>query len=132
MHSSVNEYEIIESYIINYLRNGYYNRKINYKLNNFQIWNYVDLTSETRLLHDLGIFGDEAEEVLEDMHKKYPFEYSEFVFDDYFPSEFSNNFSGIFSIFNHIVPTRVKLVKNFYKPMTIAYLAKSLQSGVLK
>jgi Protein of unknown function (DUF1493) len=132
MPSNANEIDFFVSYIISYLRSGFYNRKIEIDFKRLRILRDVDLSAETRLLHDLGMYGLVAEDFLEDMHSKYPFDYSGFVFDDYFPWEFSNRFSGFLFVLNHFIPTRVNSVKHFYKPMTVMHIAKALQSGILK
>jgi hypothetical protein len=69
MPSHANEFDPFISYIIDYLRSGYYHRKIKIDFKHCRILNYVALSAETCLLHDLGIYGDEAEEFLEDMHE---------------------------------------------------------------
>lgn len=132
MPSNANDVGYFVNFIFEYLQSGSYNVKIRINLSKFQFRERIELSEGTRIFHDLGIFGDEADEFLEDMHEKFPFDYSDFVFEDYFPSEFANNYRGLFSIFNRIVPTRVSAVKHLYKPMTVIHLARALQSGVLK
>ena len=46
------------------------------------------LTPGTRLLHDLGIDGDDAEEILIDFAERFHVDLSAFPFSDYFGSEF--------------------------------------------
>ena len=45
------------------------------------------LTPSTRLLHDLGIDGDDAEEILLDFIERFHVDFSSFHFTDYFGSE---------------------------------------------
>ncbi len=48
-----------------------------------------DITLETRVGEDLGIVGDDADELLSDFRDEYAVDFSGFVFEDYFPFEVS-------------------------------------------
>lgn len=49
------------------------------------------LTYDTRLFHDLDLFGDTAEDVLEILQREFNVDMSSFNFDKYFPAEFSKD-----------------------------------------
>lgn len=61
------------------------------------------LTRQTRLWHDLGMFGDIAEGNLECLHDHFGVDLSEFDFEKYFPVEFIGN-SLATSILIRLVP----------------------------
>lgn len=42
------------------------------------------IRAETRLLHDLGLWGDDAEELLADLGRHFNIDWSGFEFDGYF------------------------------------------------
>lgn len=46
-------------------------------------------TSDTRLLHDLGLCGDDVWDEFEILHRDFGVDLSEFKFEDYFPGETS-------------------------------------------
>jgi hypothetical protein len=45
-----------------------------------------NLGVQTRLFHDLGISGDDAAELLNDVHQKFGTSFAEFPFVDFFPT----------------------------------------------
>ncbi|ECG1337010.1 hypothetical protein DS259_23865 [Salmonella enterica subsp. indica] len=49
------------------------------------------LTYDTRLFHDLDLFGDTAEDVLEILQREFHVDMSPFKFDKYFPTELSKD-----------------------------------------
>ncbi|EAA9518811.1 DUF1493 family protein [Salmonella enterica] len=49
------------------------------------------LTYDTRLFHDLHLFGDTAEDVLEILQREFNVDMSPFQFNKYFPAEFSKD-----------------------------------------
>ncbi|HAT2607830.1 TPA: DUF1493 family protein [Kluyvera intermedia] len=49
------------------------------------------LTYDTRLFHDLELFGDTAEDILEILPREFYVDMSSFQFNTYFPDEFSKN-----------------------------------------
>ena len=46
-----------------------------------------DVTLHTELYHQLGIAGDDADEFLDDVHKRFGTSFSGFQFEDFFPNE---------------------------------------------
>lgn len=60
-------------------------------------------TRDTRLWHDLGIYGDIAEGNLECLHDHFGVDLTEFDFEKYFPVEFIGN-SVVTSILIRMVP----------------------------
>jgi hypothetical protein len=53
--------------------------------------------NKIRLLHDLYIWGDDAWDILEFLHRKLGVDFSNFPFDKYFPSEFSREGNSLVS-----------------------------------
>lgn len=49
------------------------------------------LTYDTRLFHDLNLFGDTAEDVLEILQREFNVNMSSFQFNKYFPAKFSQD-----------------------------------------
>lgn len=45
------------------------------------------LSEETRLFHDLSISGDDAGDLLDNVHKRFGTDFSEMDFDEFFPNE---------------------------------------------
>ncbi|WP_195764095.1 DUF1493 family protein [Pseudoduganella rivuli] len=46
---------------------------------------------QTRLYHDLGLYGDIAETYMDELAESHGVDLSDFVFERYFPSEFPGN-----------------------------------------
>lgn len=58
------------------------------------------IESGTRLFHDLLLMGDDAEEILLAIHKKYGVDFSSFKWKEYFPSEYAAPFVSILMSLN--------------------------------
>lgn len=81
-------------------------------------------TRDTRLYHDLGLYGDEAEDYLEDLHKNYNVDFSTFNFLEYFPPEWpiaDNQWQFILYLFWH-----PKINPDDYKPFTLGMLEQAM------
>jgi hypothetical protein len=84
----------------------------------------------TRLYHDLGVYGEAAEDYLEVLIKQYHVDLSDFVFDRYFPPEFPGEtaisrsliwfFPYIWKLF------RPKEEKEKYLPITLGMIEQAL------
>ncbi len=94
------------------------------------------LSPDMRLFHDLGIDGDDAEELLMDLMDKHQVYIDDFNFYDYFGQEFGSGgryiMYKIFIFFDW--PLEIfgwSLVDNF-KPLTVKDLAIAIENGFLK
>jgi hypothetical protein len=84
---------------------------------------------ETRLYHDLGIYGDIAEGYMEILTDLYQVDLSNFVFDSYFPPEFPQRagLSGFFIIYIPFVGAWMRR-KIVYLPLTLAMIGCAIQA----
>jgi hypothetical protein len=73
------------------------------------------VTKDSRLLHDLWIYGDDAWTLFEKIGKEYQIEHTLFCGRDFFPNETTNYWF-------------IKLFSSKWAPMTIEDLAKLIQS----
>ena len=82
----------------------------------------------TRLFHDLGLYGDIAIWFMEDLEKQV--DMSRFYFERYFPPEFYGQ--GIWTrLFFGFCPfvSLVRRKREFYVPVTLRMVMKSLEKG---
>lgn len=84
----------------------------------------------TRLYHDLGIYGEIAEDYLDVLSKQYHVDLSNFVFEQYFPPEFAGN-TAIDHILIWNFPYIWKLFgskekKEKYLPITLAMIEQAI------
>jgi hypothetical protein len=75
------------------------------------------IISGTSLYPDLRIYGDDAYEILVEMHQKFGTDFSEFAFAQYFPLE------------GGLGPWFQRLCGKSWKPLTVGHLAAVLESG---
>jgi hypothetical protein len=75
----------------------------------------IQINRQTIIEDDLGITGDEAEELISAFSKKYNIDVSIFCMEEYFYDE-----PGIFNIQNRAI-----------KPFTVGYLEKAIIAGRL-
>ncbi len=92
-----------------------------------------EFDGNTRLWHDLGVYGDIAESYIELMRDKYGVDISNFCFDDYFPTDFSGGSTFQIFIFSAIPFLRNRYNKKQpFKPLTLATVEKVLSSKVFE
>lgn len=85
-------------------------------------------TLQTRLYHDIGLFGDTAWWFVNELAKKV--DMSQFCFERYFPPEFyGENF--ISRLFFWLVPfaSSIRRKRESYEPITLGLILKSLEEG---
>lgn len=86
-------------------------------------------SSNTRLYHDLGIYGEIAEGFIGVLINNYRVDMSGFEFDKFFPPEFpgGNSFSRIFL---WIIPLASSFVRwrSAYAPITLGMIDRVIQS----
>jgi hypothetical protein len=82
------------------------------------------LTPSTRLCHDLGVTGDDGEELMEAFSERFGVEMSGFVFDRHFGSEAECN-PLMYALMWLFERERLRLV-----PITLTDLAEAAQTGV--
>ncbi|MFC1773384.1 DUF1493 family protein [Pseudomonadota bacterium] len=87
-----------------------------------------EISAELRLFHDLGIDGDDAEELLIEVRDKHKVNFDEFNFSEYFGSEFG---AGWRHIIHRWFGRYGRVVYNF-KPLTVEALGRAIDRGVLK
>lgn len=100
-------------------------------------------TYDTRLFHDLNLFGDTAEDIFEILHEVFNVELTSFIFDEYFPVEFSEDVAcidnlGIFLFFRldlilknvfKKLTRKVDEIHDKYKPITLHMVEESIKKG---
>ncbi|QIR26887.1 MULTISPECIES: DUF1493 family protein [Kluyvera] len=99
------------------------------------------LTYDTRLFHDLDLFGDTAENILEILQREFNVDMSSFKFDKYFPTEYSQDVKHIdklntllFFKFNAIarkhflnIKEKVDGIYANYRPITLHMIEMSIR-----
>lgn len=87
-------------------------------------------TLETRLYHDLGIYGDIAEAFMEVLADSYKVDLSNFSFYQYFPGEFKSN-SWLRRFIINCIPWGRAICKNdhAYAVMTLRMVLDSIRTG---
>ena len=78
------------------------------------------VTSERRLYHDLGLAGDDVDELFEAIQQRFGTRFEGFSFYDYFPDEGEAVMDRL-ERFLHVAPSR--------KPLTIGHLAEVVRRG---
>ncbi|QLR79678.1 DUF1493 family protein [Citrobacter freundii] len=95
----------------------------------------------TRLFHDLNLFGDTAEDVLELLKSEFGVNMSQFKFYKYFPKEFSKDVNYIdtldvillfrlnflFKKYYTVLRKKVKCVYKKYLPVTLCMIEASIK-----
>lgn len=71
----------------------------------------LNSNSETRLYHDLNIYGDIAETFVEVLESEYSVDLTGFVFDRYFPEEYIGN-TALQAFIYQVVPFLGKRKRN--------------------
>ena len=87
-----------------------------------------DISGELRLFHDLGIDGDDAEELLIEVRDKHNVNFDEFNFSEYFGSEAGAGWRHVI----HRWCGRFGKVVYDFKPLTVEALGRAIDYGVLK
>ncbi|HBS27937.1 MAG TPA: hypothetical protein DEB06_00450 [Phycisphaerales bacterium] len=105
--------------MVDYLRRcGYSSRKI------------AGFDLHTRLYHDLGLYGDDAEAVMEELVVRYHVDLAGFDFDRFFPPEYPGKnrltvaLLSLVPFAHHICTKREK-----YEPLTLERIERALRSG---
>ncbi len=81
-------------------------------------WEYdFELKMDTSLQEDLGIYGDDASEILQKFCQRFNVEYSDFLFDDYFRPD--SDWTDVFR------------KKRTYKGLTLGDLVNAIKLGKL-
>src|SRR5262245_9354472 len=81
------------------------------------------LRPETRLLHDLGVYGDDVDELLQALSERFGVDFSEFRFDRYFYGEpHLLDWSGLFWTFRGPA-------KSPKAPLTLSMLMAAIDRG---
>ncbi|QYF94621.1 DUF1493 family protein [Massilia sp. PAMC28688] len=86
-------------------------------------------TLETRLYHDLDIYGEIAEDYLEVLSEKFGVDLSGFHFDDFFPQEWPQGNSWAESLLLKVFPGIERLYRKpkLYAPITMRMLNTALE-----
>ena len=92
------------------------------------------ISTQTRLYHDLGIYGDIAEIYMETLEEDFSVDMSEFDFYEYFPPEFAGKTIFESYILSVIPVLRWYLEKrqNKYIPITLEMIETSMEQGFWK
>lgn len=83
---------------------------------------------ESRILHDLGISGDDAVELLTAFAREFNVNLSEFPFDQYFPDEASFSFRSLWTWLLKLAGRRVSEM-DAWRPITVADLERAAELG---
>ncbi len=87
-----------------------------------------DLSPDVRLFHDLGIDGDDAEEILTELKDKHQVDFDKFIFSNYFGSEVGAGYRYfLYRLFRRFGKSIDGL-----KPLTVGDLGKAIDNGFLK
>lgn len=85
---------------------------------------------ETRLYHDLGVYGDEAQGYVDELKNGNNVDMSKFVFDDYFPQEIpATTIWG--ALICQLFPSRAKLLRDrlAYAPLPLRLIDQAIRRG---
>lgn len=88
------------------------------------------LALDTRLFHDLDLFGDDADEFFMEFGKRFKVDVSVFPISEFFPEE---KFASLLDIFKYFWSPRSlsSEEKAAFRPLTIADLIQAVKIGVL-
>lgn len=89
-------------------------------------------TRKTRLLHDLNIYGDVAESLIEILEKDHGVNILYFDFQKYFPEEFFGE-NLIKKILFRVIPLTIIIEKrkSKYNPLTLAQIENAIKNKFL-
>ena len=88
------------------------------------------MNAETRLFHDLGLYGDDIEEMFEVMQSRFEVNLSTMPLAKYFPGEFQHRW---LSVFSPLAPWfwkmrfAVQWRDDRYPPITLAMIERTLK-----
>jgi hypothetical protein len=84
---------------------------------------------QTRMYHDLGLYGDIAEACMEELSRHYQVDLSGFEFDKFFPPEFAGK-NGFLGALLSILPFAgyVARQRNEYLPLTLRMMDKVMHA----
>jgi hypothetical protein len=89
------------------------------------------MSMDTRLFHDLGFYGDTAEDLIRVLESKFGVDFSNFRIDRYFPPEFEgkNKFEAF--ILNLATPIESRLIRDrdLYAPLTLGMINRWIRDG---
>jgi hypothetical protein len=85
---------------------------------------------ETRMYHDLGLYGDSAIEDVGFLAARFCVDMSNFVFDDYFPPEFEGR-NWLEAVIFSSIPFlhRVLRRRKTYRPLTLRMIDEAMKVG---
>ena len=87
-------------------------------------------TMETRLYHDLGLYGDGAIEDMEFLAERFSVDMSNFVFDYYFPPQFEGRNWAEYELFNSIpFLHRILRGRRSYRELTLRMIDEAMKVG---
>lgn len=84
-------------------------------------------TLNTKLYHELGVYGDEALEYISNLEGAFGVDLSSFVFEEYFPDEFPGKTKGqkvLYWFFPWL--SRNTQTSKVYKPVTLNMVEQSI------
>ena len=86
-------------------------------------------TLDTRLYHDLGVYGDEAHDYMRTLSESFGVDLSGFDFDEYFPREFPGG-NWVERTIRWLVPGLGRpRPASQYRPITLAAVEKAIDVG---
>jgi hypothetical protein len=88
------------------------------------------LRMDSRLFHDLGLYGDSAEEDMEILQTKFGVDMASFKFGDYFPSQFEGR-TKLETIIFYFIPLLAwwRRRRTSYVPLTLQMIERSMRAG---
>jgi hypothetical protein len=91
----------------------------------------AQMSMTTRFFHDLGFYGDTAEDLIRALEGKFGVDFSNFRIDRYFPPEFEgkNKFQAF--ILNIATPIESRLIRDrdLYAPLTLGMINRWIRDG---
>ena len=91
-----------------------------------------EITRQTRLLHDLDITGDDANEILDAFSKKFKVKIDKFNYIDFFPEEGQVSIPDFLVTIFSIPRSDPKERLQSYFPLTINDLIEAAHFGILR
>jgi hypothetical protein len=88
------------------------------------------LRMDTRLFHDLGLYGDSAEEDMEILQTKFGVDMAGFKFGEYFPPQFEGR-TRLEAIVFYFIPLLAwrRRQRSTYMPLTLQMIERSMRAG---
>ena len=91
----------------------------------------AQMSLDTRFFHDLGFYGDTANDLIRILERTFGVDLSQFRFDRYFPPEFEGKTKFEAFIRNMATPIESRLIRDrdLYAPLTLGMINRWMIDG---